>query len=870
VGREAELTDIAAALDPRGGFAGVLLAGAAGVGKTRLAREAVAISRRHDTATAWVIGTESSKGLPLAAFAHLLRAPPPRAVAHPSAMLQDAVAQLVGVAPPGGLIVGVDDAHLLDDVSATLVHHLARTPSVRLVVTVRSGPAAPDAITALWKDGPLKRVEVPALSEDDARVLMETMLGGRVSHDSVHRLWTDAGGNALYLRELIDGERMAGHLTPTSDVWHWRGEATLTPRLLDLLHARLGRLDGDLRHVVELLAFGEPLGADLLQRHVEPALLDEAQTRGLVHLHIDGKRRNLRLAHPLFGEAVRAGTSTTHARRLRGDLVSAVQTRDHRRTGDVVRAAVLALDSDQSPHPELLTRAAAQAAALWSLPLAERLATAARDAGAGYVAALVLGYALSWQGRGAAAEETLASATALAATDEQLARASIPRAANLFWTMGRADEGEAVLRDARLRLRDTSAGEELDALGSLFAFHRSRTAEAAATAARVLASPPATDCAVFLAAIGMATSAAVLGRVDLVRQAVRRGWAAAEGAGETRGMIYALAYGEILALRLAGFVGEATVTADRLASDPELRQFPMIGLLRAQAALDGGQLRLSTELFRDVVAALHGVDPSDWTFITVLDLTRALATSGDAAGARAQFETAVSSYRKSVEFFLPGLDLARAWVSAAEGAVSAAIAEARHAAVICEQSGQPAMEVVALHTAACFGDRRCAGRLAQLAAEVEGPRAGLAATHARAVADDDARALERVSHDLEAMGALVLAADAVAQATVLHRRAGHRATATAAELRTHDLASRCDGAVTPAIRAAIRPLDLTMREREIATLIAAGLSNRDIAERLVVSVRTVEGHIYRACARLDVGDRGSLGRLTQLPQGTDG
>jgi DNA-binding NarL/FixJ family response regulator len=51
---------------------------------------------------------------------------------------------------------------------------------------------------------------------------------------------------------------------------------------------------------------------------------------------------------------------------------------------------------------------------------------------------------------------------------------------------------------------------------------------------------------------------------------------------------------------------------------------------------------------------------------------------------------------------------------------------------------------------------------------------------------------------------------------------------------------------------------LTMREREIANLVAAGLSNKEIADRLVVSVRTVEGHLYRACTKLDISDREQL------------
>lgn len=51
------------------------------------------------------------------------------------------------------------------------------------------------------------------------------------------------------------------------------------------------------------------------------------------------------------------------------------------------------------------------------------------------------------------------------------------------------------------------------------------------------------------------------------------------------------------------------------------------------------------------------------------------------------------------------------------------------------------------------------------------------------------------------------------------------------------------------------------REREIVTLAVDRLSNREIAERLIVSIRTVEGHLYRACAKLDASDRVELATL---------
>jgi DNA-binding CsgD family transcriptional regulator len=57
------------------------------------------------------------------------------------------------------------------------------------------------------------------------------------------------------------------------------------------------------------------------------------------------------------------------------------------------------------------------------------------------------------------------------------------------------------------------------------------------------------------------------------------------------------------------------------------------------------------------------------------------------------------------------------------------------------------------------------------------------------------------------------------------------------------------------------PLPLSAREREIAALIAEGLSNREIADKLMVSVRTMEGHIYRVCVKVDVSDRDDLAAI---------
>ena len=87
-----------------------------------------------------------------------------------------------------------------------------------------------------------------------------------------------------------------------------------------------------------------------------------------------------------------------------------------------------------------------------------------------------------------------------------------------------------------------------------------------------------------------------------------------------------------------------------------------------------------------------------------------------------------------------------------------------------------------------------------------------------------------------------------------------RGPALTASGRAGRLTTSC-GATTPATQAAAMPLPLTDREREIAILISQGLSNIDIAQALTLSGRTVEGHIYRACARVGVATRNELAQL---------
>ena len=79
--------------------------------------------------------------------------------------------------------------------------------------------------------------------------------------------------------------------------------------------------------------------------------------------------------------------------------------------------------------------------------------------------------------------------------------------------------------------------------------------------------------------------------------------------------------------------------------------------------------------------------------------------------------------------------------------------------------------------------------------------------------------------------------------------------------RAADLAREC-GVVTPALEQASERIPLTAREREVVALMAAGVpATRDIAERLSLSKRTVEGHIYRAMGKTGTTSREELAQL---------
>ncbi|WP_217167089.1 LuxR C-terminal-related transcriptional regulator [Streptomyces sp. AC512_CC834] len=242
--------------------------------------------------------------------------------------------------------------------------------------------------------------------------------------------------------------------------------------------------------------------------------------------------------------------------------------------------------------------------------------------------------------------------------------------------------------------------------------------------------------------------------------------------------------------------------------------------LRARFALLRGRLGEAAAWAREGLRTRPD-DPS-----CLAELASAVAQSGDAP--------------KENEGAAPAPSV---WTAAARGDLDAAV---RLAA-----AGDPYDPYDAYDAVRLGAPERAAGRLT-----------GVFAAHADALARGDGPALDRAAEELERRGFLLFAAEAHAQAVRAHRDPH---AARNARTRAVALARRCQGARTPAL-SGLALGELTARQRQIVTLAASGLSNRQIAERLTLSVRTVGNHLYGAYTRLGAGDRGALPWLMELPE----
>jgi DNA-binding CsgD family transcriptional regulator len=769
-------------------------------------------------------------------------------------------------APSSGsaVVVGVDDGHLLDNLSIFVLHQIVARGAAKVVVTLRDGEPLPAGLREVWSAGEFERLDMQPLSQDECTEVVSTALGGPMDADTARRLWRFTRGNPLYLCSIVDQEVRHRRLTLQRGYWMWSGEPTVPPGLAEMIEDRIGALPPAVGDVVDTLAVGEPLGLASLTKITNAAAVEEAEVCGLIALdEVDG-RTEARIGHPLYGEVRRRRVASTRLRRLRGLVateLAAGPDRDDMRI--IVRRATLGLESDLRPDVDLLVRAAQGATWLADLPLADRLAAEAIRSGGGIDAYAVRAHVLGWLNRGQEAEAVLADCPTDGMSDADRARLAFLRAINMLWSLADPAGAKELIADAE-RAIGPEGRSCIDAFLTVYWATIARPAFALQHAKDlVLDRLPVVVCGE--TASGLVNALGATGRTD---QAVSLAYEELHrltrcfDAPYMRAIITEML---VAALLLSGRIREAVETGDQLrqqAVDLPGHAQSISAAVAGRAALGSGRLAAAVSLLEPVLHVFSASgNTSDIWYHCQPRLITALAMQGrfdEAVSALAELEIRPHPTRRFLDY--EGA-LARAWVAAAQGTTSGAVATALSAAEAARENGQSAVEVLCLQTATQFGDGTSAARLRELEVVVQGPRVGLAARFAASLADGDAAGLESVSRDFEEMGDLVAAADAAAHAAATYRRADRRGTALTCVTRADELARRCGNAVTPALRKASEPVPFTDREREIVTLIGLGLSSRAIADRLTLSVRTVEGHIYRAMSKTGAADRDELARM---------
>jgi DNA-binding CsgD family transcriptional regulator len=829
----------------------LVLVGPAGIGKTSLTR-AIAEELEPDGPVVAVRGCRSALDVPLGAYEAVL----PPGVQH----AREAIAYLRDRLSAGTTVI-VDDAHDLDDASAFVTLALASTPGVVLVTCRRPDSVLPGAIESLEREGMVRPVEIAPLDEEGVTLMAGGLLGGTLAPATASRLAVLSGGNPLFVSELVAAGLRSGALEEQAGRWHWVGPWRSTVRLVGLVEERLDTLEPPQRETLELVALSEPVILPDLRAACETVtVLDDLEILerlGLVF--VDPDSNELRTSHPLYGEVLRH--ALPRARLHRHALVLS-RLPAHDRPELVVRAVRWKLEAGVEVSGAELLNAARIAHHFEDFRTTVLFTRRAVAAGERVVGGWLLGVSLEEAGLVKEAEAALLEASRHARTDEEILLVGLGRAELAISHGEHAGTAYAILDD--LAARVPSAHVAIEAQRALNASMTGDPEAALRIAAPLLEGNDDT-----LARVGVPTVLAltVAGRA---REAVALARRAAEARAELDDDD-ALAREALFAVALAFALVDAGESNDALAiANQWYGAAHRAGATRGEAwfALTHGVARM---------ALGHTVDAAVWYEDAAVRFTGlgtpaarwAWAGAGLAAAFRGDAERAATFIARVDEFgptcwrFLdPLVTRARAWQFATAGDVDHAHLVLEKGADDAELRGLHALAAVLAEDLARLGAADAAAtRLAALADRIDNPRAPHWAAHANALAAGDPDAMLAAARGLERVEAVAEATDATAQAAALYWARNDIAAATRAAAAARAYAVRAQDIETTAIRALATIPPLTDRQVEIAALAAEGLASREIANKLVVSVRTVDNHLARVFRTFGISTRAELGEI---------
>ncbi|MPZ15383.1 MAG: AAA family ATPase [Chloroflexi bacterium] len=350
----------------------VLLAGEAGVGKSRLQREIGNRVRRRGGMDLMGAGYEQEGRLPYGPFveafetltervpletlrpmigegaaevAHLVLglgiapiAPTP-STAQDRRRLFAAVAGFLGsLSERAPLLLALDDLHAADEVSLQLLHYVARNLSSRpilILAAYRSEEAVHGAplgqlLAALDREGLAEHMQLDRIGRQESDLLIDSLLGGEpIERDVYQAVFELAAGNPLFTKEAIRSLREADVLELSGGRWKLRGSALALPgTVVSLISTRIERLGSAERAVLNVAAVnGREVPYALLRAvgDVPEGQLLDALDVCLERRVIEETSGGYRFSHPLQRAALYERLSNARRTYLHGRVAAALE-----------------------------------------------------------------------------------------------------------------------------------------------------------------------------------------------------------------------------------------------------------------------------------------------------------------------------------------------------------------------------------------------------------------------------------------------------------------------------------------------------------------------------------------------------------------
>jgi DNA-binding CsgD family transcriptional regulator len=823
-----------------------VLHGLAGSGATTLAEAAVALLRERGVVVLAVYASAELRDAPLGAMAALLSSVETAADAPVAERLQRL---FLSLAPASAApVLFVDDAAQLDNVSAAAVRQLVRSYGVRCILTARTGEALPEQIARLDDEGLVRRTAVDPLSSATAAALVEGAIGSRPEAMSLQRLLVRAGGTPLLLRGLVRAAIASGAVrsTPSGSVIE---HVSLPVRLAVAIGAGYDGCGRDAVDFAELLVVAGRLPVAVLD---ERPGLAELSGAGMVAVVGD----SVSIAHPMHAEVLSARLSASRVNELRieaAELLSRSASDDDRFAGAVALAR-----SSHPPATAEVVWAAQRANALddraVAIELGERALRLAADRGeaAPPAASLARADALSVSGRLDEADSAFADALRDATNDQDLSVVAVRAGFHSALRREQPERAAAIWRNALERIVDPTAHAYLTTNIAKWQLRVGALATVDSDTLRQRTPDASTglDTRLFqlLAAVNagdVATGRRLLAAIRPLAEATKH---VARNVTDTADFV------EFVLMIFEARIDEALSFAERVLVDPFAESAGVWSYGTAFAHYQAGRfdeaLRLATIAveqlgwrdFLGLSGSAVGLRASAAAQLGLFDLAAQIA---GAMGAEARRVVAGDLQIAEAEaYILAAAGEERAAIERIAASVGAAIAAdhgslAGITASVATRLGHPGVALDAMRL---------------VVGAPTAPVVALLNGYATALDAADPRALLESAEALETAGFAAAAHDAARQAADLARGASQTSLARKAE----SVRVRVGGLLSPSPLSVGTAGILSERELTIATLAASRERNREIADQLGLSLRTVENHLANVYRKLGVDGRDEL------------